>query len=248
MDSYKNITKDNLVAEHICCGFSDKKAAEGYQAKKDMIAGRLDDGFKFLKLDERGKIFIEYVPAEYAWAPVNAPGYNFIHCFWVSGKFKGHGHARELLRRCEEDSAGKKGLAVITTKKNMPFFTEKKFFEKMGFTVSDSAPPYFELLVKKFSKAPDPRFNEAAKNCETKNNKGLTIYYSNLCPFTEYYSKLVKDIAEENGLKVHLYKTDSLEKAKNLPVAAPVFAMFLDGGFITHEIPSEKKLRKLLNL
>ncbi len=248
MDSYKNITKDNLAAEHICCGFSDKKAAVGYQAKKDMIAGRFDDGFKFLKLDERGKVFIEYVPAEFAWAPVNAPGYNFIHCFWVSGKFKGHGHARELLGRCEEDSAGKNGLAVITTKKNMPFFTEKKFFEKMGFTVSDSAPPYFELLVKKFRDAPDPEFNISVRKAEISFNKGLAVYYSNLCPFTEFYSQLVKEIAEAHGFVVNLIKTDTLDKAKNLPVPSPVFAIFLDGKFLTHEIPSEKKLKKLLNL
>ena len=31
---------------------------------------------------------IEYIPAEHAWNPIDAPGYMYIDCLWVSGSFK----------------------------------------------------------------------------------------------------------------------------------------------------------------
>lgn len=66
-----------------------------------------DDGLTFIKSVERGKCFIEYIPAENAWVPIVAPGYMYIDCFWVSGSFKGHGYSNGsngLLNKCIEDS------------------------------------------------------------------------------------------------------------------------------------------------
>ena len=37
--------------------------------------------------------FIEYIPAENAWVPINADGYMYIDCLWVSGSFKGKGYS-----------------------------------------------------------------------------------------------------------------------------------------------------------
>ncbi len=65
-DNFKiiSLTEENISNEHICCGFSDKKLAEGTRLKKELIKKRLPEGFKFKKFDVRGKVFIEYVPAE----------------------------------------------------------------------------------------------------------------------------------------------------------------------------------------
>ena len=52
---------------------------------------RFAEGFVFKKLDVRGKVFIEYGPAEKAWCPIVADGYMHVDCFWVSGQFKGQG-------------------------------------------------------------------------------------------------------------------------------------------------------------
>ncbi len=41
-------------------------------SKKDWLKERLDDGFVFLKCNGLGKCFTEYIPAEYAWAPIVA--------------------------------------------------------------------------------------------------------------------------------------------------------------------------------
>lgn len=108
------ITHDNLEQEHICCAISTNKDIQ-VMTKKAWLKERLDEGLVFLKCNVRGKCFIEYIPAEYAWAPVEADGYMYIDCLWVSGQFKGHGYSTLLLDECIRDSKekGKKGFDKI---------------------------------------------------------------------------------------------------------------------------------------
>ena len=49
--------------------------------------------------EERGKCFIEYIPGENAWVPIEAEGYLYINCLWVSGSLKGHGTAHRGVGR-----------------------------------------------------------------------------------------------------------------------------------------------------
>jgi GNAT superfamily N-acetyltransferase len=35
--------------------------------------------------------------------PVTAPGYLALGCFWVSGRYKGHGHGKALLQSVVDD-------------------------------------------------------------------------------------------------------------------------------------------------
>ncbi len=115
------LTKENLEKEHICCAISNNKDCQ-VAAKKAWIARQLDAGLMFKKCDVRGKCFIEYIPAEEAWAPILAEGYMYIDCLWVSGKFKGQGYSTLLLDECIKDSRakGKKGLAVLSSPKKGP--------------------------------------------------------------------------------------------------------------------------------
>ena len=85
------ITEENLEREHICCAISNNKDCQ-VKSKKAWLAERLAEGLVFLKGNVRGKCFIEYIPAEYAWAPIDADGYYYIDCLWVSGQFKGQGY------------------------------------------------------------------------------------------------------------------------------------------------------------
>ncbi|HRF37115.1 MAG TPA: GNAT family N-acetyltransferase, partial [Clostridia bacterium] len=80
---YIKITKDNLEKEHICCAISNNKDIQ-VSSKKSWISDRLSEGLVFLKSAERGKCFIEYIPAENAWCPIEANRYMHINCFWVS--------------------------------------------------------------------------------------------------------------------------------------------------------------------
>ena len=100
---YIRVTKDNLEKEHICCAISNNNDVQ-VSSKKAWLSERFDDGLVFLKSVERGKCFIEYIPAENAWNPILADGYMYIDCLWVSGSLKGHGYSNDLLDECIHDS------------------------------------------------------------------------------------------------------------------------------------------------
>jgi len=102
--NFITITKENIGKEHICCAFSDKKCLSSYESKKEWLKKEFDNGYVFRRLDERAKVFIEYVPAEKAWIPVEAPNYIMINCFWVSGQYKGKGYAKALLQSATNDA------------------------------------------------------------------------------------------------------------------------------------------------
>jgi ribosomal protein S18 acetylase RimI-like enzyme len=85
-------------------------------------------GYTFKKLDVRGKVFIEYIPAEHAWTPIDAPGYILINCFWVSGQFKNKGYGKALYNECLNDSINKNGIVVITG--SLDFDTSEVYLSK----------------------------------------------------------------------------------------------------------------------
>lgn len=240
------LTHENLFREHICCAISNNNDPQ-VCSKKQWLEKRLDEGLEFLKADARGKCFIEYIPAENAWAPVEAPGYMFIDCFWVSGQLKGHGYGRELLERCISDSRekGKKGLCVISSKKKMSFLSDPKFLEYSGFKTCDTAEPYFTLMYLPFEEnAEPPRFGESVRVPEA-GGDGFTLYYTSQCPFNAKYVPIIENAARENNIPFRSVHTDSGEKARNAPSAWTVSALFYNGKFITHEILSEKKFLSL---
>ena len=159
------ITHDNLEQEHICCAISNNKDVQ-VMSKKSWLKERLDEGLVFLKGDVRGKCFIEYIPAEYAWAPIDADGYMYINCLWVSGKFKGQGYSNLLLDECIADSKAKnkKGLVVLSSKKKLGFLSDPKYMKYKGFETVDTAHPNFELMYLPFDKnAKKPCFNKSVK-------------------------------------------------------------------------------------
>ena len=123
MDFIK-VDDTNIEKEHICCCITNKKGENCVSSKKEWMQGCLKDGLVFLKADVRGKVFIEYMPAENAWYPIDAPGYMHINCFWISGQYKGKGYANQLLEQCIED-AKKKGKCGFRKKLKYRFHSVK---------------------------------------------------------------------------------------------------------------------------
>lgn len=244
----KKLTESNIMEEHICCAISDKKCVDGYNAKKEWLKNLFNDGYVFKKLDVRGKVFIEYVPAEKGWVPIEAPNYMLINCFWVSGRYKGQGHGKALYQECEADAKGMNGIVVVVATKKQPFMSEKKFFKKRGFELCDTAAPYFELWYKPLKKeAPVPKFKAIAKNgvCDVK--EGLAVYYTNACPFTEYYVNTeLRKVAEEKGVKLKINKLETRELAQNHFVPHTIYSAFYNGKFITQHILNEKSFDKFI--
>lgn len=244
---YIKITPENLEKEHICCAISNNNDIQ-VASKKAWLAERLKDGLVFLKSTERGKCFIEYIPAENAWTPIEASGYIHINCFWISGSLKGHGYANDLLSACIADAKakGKHGVTVISSPKKAPFLSDPKYLAYKGFKVADSAEPNFTLMYLPFDEnAPLPKFKNCARRPHI-NKKGFVVYYTHGCPFTAKYVPIVEKSAKEKGIEFESIFIDSKEKAQNAPCAWTNYAVFFNGNYVSNEILNEKRFFDLV--
>lgn len=243
-----SVDSSNIDSEHICCAISDKKGENCVSSKKEWMKKQFKEGLVFKKLDARGKVFIEYIPAENAWCPIEAEGYIFINCFWVSGQFKGQGYANNLLQECINDARAqnKQGLVVLSSVKKMPFLSDPKYLKYRGFKVCDTANPYYELLYMPFNeKESKPKFKACCKNASIPENE-MVLYYTNQCPHTDKYAPLIAEIAKTKGQSIALKKIESKDQAQNAPTPFTTYSFFYNGNFVTNEIFSESKFLKFL--
>lgn len=242
------VTKDNLEKEHICCAISNNKDVQ-VSSKKAWLAERFDEGLVFLKSAERGKCFIEYIPAENAWVPIVADNYMYIDCLWVSGAFKGHGYSTELLDACISDSKekGKLGLCILAAAKKKPFLADPKFLTYKGFTVCDEADNGIQLWHLPFAEGGEkPHFKECAKHPHV-DEKGYVLYYTNQCPFNAKYVPVLEQTATEHNIPFKAIKITSKEEAQNAPTPVTTYAFFCDGEYVTNEQMNDKKFLKIVN-
>lgn len=245
---YIRVTKENIESEHICCAISNNKDVQ-VSSKKAWLSERFDEGLVFLKSTERGKCFIEYIPAENAWNPIDADGYMYIDCLWVSGSFKGHGYSTDLLNECIKDSKekGKVGLCILSSAKKKPFLADPKFLKYKGFTVCDEADNGIELWYLPFDKnAEAPRFKDCAKHPYI-DDMGYVLYYTSQCPFNAKYVPVVEATAKEQGVSFKAIHIQTKEDAQNAPTPVTTYAMFYNGEYITNEQMNDKRFLKLLN-
>jgi ribosomal protein S18 acetylase RimI-like enzyme len=247
MSKYVNLTAANIDTQHLCCAIADKKHQAGVQNKKDWLQQRLPEGHVFRKLDVQGKVFIEYAPLETAWVPILGDNYIYIYCLWVSGKYKGQGHARALMEYCVKDAKeqNKSGVCVLSSKKKKPFLSDMKFMRKFGFETVDSAHDEYELLALSFD-GTKPQFAPAAKT-QSIDSIRLTIYYSPQCPYISNCIAQVSAYCEANDIPLDLIQIDTLEKAKTVPSIFHNWAVFYNGTFQTVHLLNEGYLKKMLN-
>ena len=185
--NYIRITKENIDREHICCAMSGKQSI----AKKEWLRQRFEEGLVFYRSEERGKCFIEYIPAENAWVPIMADGWLYINCLWVSGSMKGHGYSNDLLEECIRDARahGKNGICILCAEgRKREFLADPKFLAHKGFRVADISDCGIDLMVLPLvPNAEPPRFRECAKHPAIA-EAGFVLYYtiSALTPITGF--------------------------------------------------------------
>ncbi len=242
--NYIRITKDNIDKEHICCAMSGKQSI----AKKEWMKQRFHDGLVFYRSEERGKCFIEYIPAENAWVPIEAEGYIYINCLWIAGSMKGHGYSNDLLSECIRDakSQGKKGVCILSSEgRKKEFLSDPKYMAYKGFSVADTSECGINLMYLPFDKNSEPpKFKECAKHPKT-DISGFALYYTDQCPFTYYWVPRVKEVADEHKIPLKLIHITSKEEAQNVPAPVTTYALFRDGKFVTQGIQSDKKFLAL---
>jgi ribosomal protein S18 acetylase RimI-like enzyme len=243
--TFINLTADNIASEHLCCAIADKKHQCGVIIKRAWLADRIDEGHVFRKLNEKGKVFIEYAPLEKAWVPVVGDNYLYIYCLWVSGSFKGKGYGKKLIEYCIDDAKkhNKSGICILSSRKKKPFLSEKKFMQKYGFETVDIVDEY-ELLAISFN-GTKPQFAESAKK-QAISSETLTIYYGLQCPYIPNCIEQIEAYCKTNNIPLVLIKVDTLEKAKELPCIFNNWAVFYRGKFETVHLLNEGYLKKLL--
>ncbi|MFR6041677.1 MAG: YoaP domain-containing protein [Dysosmobacter welbionis] len=240
------VTKENLEQEHICCAIANNRDCQ-VASKKAWLARRFDDGLVFLKGDVRGKCFIEYLPAERAWAPVEAEDCMYIDCLWVSGKLAGTATPPNPLDACIQDSRekGKRGLVILSADKKRPFLSDPGFLEHKGFQAADQTPPYFRLYwLAPWGRGRRPGFSL----CQgAKGRQGKRLY-----PLLHPAVPLHRQIRTPGGGGYPAQDVPSGQYAWRRrngpegPTPFTTYSLFYNGRFVTHEILSEKKFDKLL--
>lgn len=224
---YIKVTKENIEQEHICCAISNNKDIQ-VSSKKEWLKNCFDDGLVFLKSTERGKCFIEYIPAENTWVPISADGYMYIDCFWMSGSFKGHGYSNGLLNVCIEDSKakGKSGICVLSSEKKRPFLSDPKYLMYKGFQVADESDVGINLMYLRFDDtAKIPQFKSVAKHPEIKED-GYVLYYTSQCPFNAKYVPILEKTASENNVPFKTINIQTKEQAQTVPSPCTTYALF----------------------
>jgi len=246
-------TNLNNILDYGICGYKNIKH-EGLKRKIEWLKDRFAEGMRIKTLysDEDGtQGMIEYIPGEYSWRPVEASGYMFIHCLFVGFKraYKEKGYGSLLVDECLNDARKENmhGVAVVT--RAGPFMAGKGLFVKKGFDVVDSAPPDFELLVKKFSQdALTPRFKGGWEKKLNQYGKSLIIFQSDQCP---YLAKCIPEISETAekvyGIKAKIVELRSCKDVQNSPCAFGSFCIVYGGKVVAEHPISKARFKNIMD-
>ena len=240
------------IAEYGVCGYKDVKKHLELRKKIDWFKEYYPKGLRIKALlSKKGGYqgMLEYIPGKYAHRPVDAEEYMFIHCIFVGFKkeFKGKGYASLLIDECvkEAKDAGMKGVAVVTRKGS--FMAKKDIFVKKGFVVVDNAEPDFELLALRFSQeASNPKFRDMKKQIK-QYMKGLFIFRSAQCPYTEKNVKAILESAKNKFLlKPNLVDLEGSTAVQNSPCAFGIFCIVYNGEIISHHPISNTRFENIM--
>jgi len=244
-----DVNQRNIDEAGFFCKMSQRKST-GYRRKLDWLEARLAEGLriKLLDLSQGGRGFIEYIPGDYAWRPVEAAGYLFIHCLWVVGKSKKKGYGGLLLEESLADAQrlGMKGVAMVTSEGN--WLMSKKFLIHHGFESVDRAPPSYQLLVKRFGPAAPPSFVGGWERRARAFGNGVTIVRTDQCPYLDDAAEFATRAARERGLRAKVVElTSAQEVRERSPSPYGVFTILFDGTVISHYYLPEKKLIRIID-
>jgi L-amino acid N-acyltransferase YncA len=226
------VDADNVEDRGFFCYMS-KRKAPGYLQKRAWLEQRFSEGLKIKILHVTGGRdtgFIEYIPGEYAWRAVHAPGYLVIHCLWVVGRGKGRGYGTQLLQSCLQDARdqGKRGVVMVSSDGN--WLTSKKLFLHNGFEIIEQAQPSFQLLAHRFTDAPAPSFPINWDVRALAFGSGLTIIRSSQCPYNETSTNEFLQFANAKGVSARVVELRTAREVHQYsPYPYGTFGVVYDG-------------------
>lgn len=234
------LSEKNIDKEHICCALASSDCQ--VESKKEWLKEQFAYGLQFVKMNVRGKCFIEYIPIEHAWISLKGYDLMYINCLWVAGRYQGQGYAQILLKHCIQESQrqGKKGLVILSSEKKKPYIMDQKFLIKQGFYTADHWQDYELMFLPFFKDAQEPRL------CIPKMEKeGLVLYYTHQCPFNIKYVNLLKKYCQDNHIPMQFIHIQTREQAIQTPTPLTTYSLFYQRQFITREVLTIKKFEEI---
>ena len=198
----------------------------------------------YLENEKKCNGFIEYIPGEYTYRAVDAKGYMFIHCIWISpNKYKEKGYGSLLVEECLRDARkeDRNGVAVVTSEGT--FMAGRDLFLRNNFKSVAKAKPSYELMIKTIKNGPLPKFRDWEE--QLSGYKGLNIVFSNQCPWVARSIKELSKIARKKGLELQVNELKNARQAQDAPSIYAVFNLIYNGKLLAdHYISS----RRFLNI
>jgi GNAT superfamily N-acetyltransferase len=234
-----------------CCGIK-SAAHRGRQQKYRWLEANAKFGLRArILLGPGGQPsgYIEYVPGEFAWRGVEAGDYMFIHCIWVfSRRHQRKGWGSVMVEACLDDArkAGMSGVAVVV--RDGPWLADRRLFLANGFEPVDTAPPDYQLLVRKLNRAAaNPAFKKGWDRKVARYGRGLTIIRASQCPhIAKFASEIAETAEEEYHLKPKVVDLGSWREAQNAPTPYAVFALIYNGRLVADHQVSRTRFRNIM--
>jgi GNAT superfamily N-acetyltransferase len=220
---------------------------QGQQLKVEWLQERFAEGLRFLLFrDEEGKplAFLEYVPGEHAWRPVDAEGWLFVHCLWVYPRGqKVGGLGSRLIRACLEEAlhAGSIGVAAMVS--DGAWMAGKQVFLKNGFEQIAEA-DRFQLLIHRLKQGPEPGLRDISGNLAQ--YRGLHVVYSAQCPMLPKSVNDLSEMAAEQGLELKVTVLNSAREAQDAPSYYGVFSLVWNGRLLSDHYVSKRRFENIL--
>lgn len=244
--SFINVTPENVAETGVYCIKSKKDP--GYAAKVNWFKNKLNEGLKMIIAeDEKGKQlgFIEFLPAEKAWRPIQAGNQLFIHCIGMFGKAaRNQGIGNRLIKMCEEEAkaSGKEGICTLSSKG--AWMADKSIFEKNGFVPVEEK-ERFELMFKPLKeKASTPHFYDWTP--QLKHYQGWHLVYSDQCPWHDKAVQALTEAAEGFGIQLQIKKLNSPDEAQKAPSGFGTFSLIRDGRLLEDHYISKTRFVNIL--
>ena len=240
------VTNNNVADAGIYC-VKDKKSP-GYLAKLEWFKDKINKGLKItIATDGKGKQlgFIEYIPSEISWRPIQARNYLFIQCIALFGKdAREKGTGSLLIKQCEQHAKKHHKSGICTMSSDGPWIANKTLFEKNKFTIADKL-GRFELMVKSFDKKEKiPRFINWTKHQSS--YRGWHLIYSDQCPWHEKSITSIKQSALDHGLRLTVKKLSTPQEAQNAPSGFGTFSLIKDGKLLADHYISKTRFETIL--
>lgn len=240
------VTIENLLDLGIFC-IKDRKSI-GFQKKVEWYKKNIENGLIIkIAFDNTDKQlgFIEYIPSEFAWRPIQAKSYYFIQCIATFRKEeRNKGIANTLISECESDAKVNDKSGICTICSDGPWIANKNIFTKNNF-IEVEKNGRFELMHKAFNdKFEKPRFIDWTK--ELKNYNGWHLIYSDQCPWHEKSVIDLTQTALRKNINLSVVKISTPKEAQYSPTGFGTFGLIKDGVILADHYISKTRFENIL--